>query len=354
MHRAGQSKWLAFQVGCTYVGTVVGAGFASGQEIFQFFGRYGNWGFLSILLSVVLFAWLGYKVMYLGHRLQAHSYRELNAFLFGRTLGSVFDVVLVLMLFGVTVAMLAGAGALFRESLHVSFQVGALLTLAITYITIVRGIKGILEANTVIVPTMVSFVLFAAFDVLRKYGLPHIWSAGAMLTTHHPLVSLISGVMYAAFNIGLAAGVLIPLGVNVKDVETLRLGACMGAIALGSMLLAVTCALFAHYPKVMTLDIPMAYVASQIGRYLQWAFLFVLWGEIYSTLVGNVYSLGAQFGMRTHRSSAIVTGVILVLAYLGSQVGFSTMVTYVYGVFSWISTLFVFALVWPREKLPVP
>ncbi|GMA48708.1 hypothetical protein GCM10025857_00650 [Alicyclobacillus contaminans] len=119
-----RSAWLAFQVGCTYIGTVVGAGFASGQEIFRFFGRFGTAGVFAIALAAVLFAWLGYRVMYLGHVLRARSYRELNRHLFGETVGTVLDVVLSIMLFGVTVAMIAGAGALFQQSLHISFQWG--------------------------------------------------------------------------------------------------------------------------------------------------------------------------------------------------------------------------------------
>ncbi|MEK1832032.1 hypothetical protein AAAC51_33515 [Priestia megaterium] len=36
-------RWkLTLQVAATYVGTVVGAGFATGKEIVQFFTQYGN------------------------------------------------------------------------------------------------------------------------------------------------------------------------------------------------------------------------------------------------------------------------------------------------------------------------
>ncbi len=345
---------LAFQVGCAYIGTVVGAGFASGQEIYQFFGRYGNLGYLALALSIVLFAWLGYKIMFLGHRLKAFSYRELNAYLFGKRIGAVFDYVLILMLFGVSVAMLAGAGALFKERLNVSFQIGALFTLVVTYFTVARGMKGIFGANTLIVPSMVCCVVYAAIHEVHLHGWAHVWHAGQTLTPHKPVLALLSGVIYAAFNIGLAAGVLIPIGASVADVGTLRRGAAIGAAGLGMMLVAVLFALYANYPKAMDFAIPMAYVTSQIGSVLKWLFLFVLWGEIYSTLVGNVYSVGAQFGARSDRQMAAISLCVLIVAYLCSQVGFSAMVKYVYGVFGWVSTLIVLALAWPREKLSTP
>jgi uncharacterized membrane protein YkvI len=344
---------LTFQVGCAYIGTVVGAGFASGQEIYQFFGRYGNLGYLALALSVFLFAWLGYRIMALGHYLKAYSYRELNAHMFGKKVGQVFDYVLIVMLFGVSVAMLAGAGALFKERLHVSFQIGALFTLVVTFLTLVRGMKGIFSANTLIVPVMVCCVVYTAAHVVYTHSWADIWNKGMSITPHKPVLALLSGVIYAAFNIGLAAGVLIPIGASIEDMAVLRRGAAIGAAGLGIMLMAVLFTLFANYPEAMDFAIPMAYVTSRIGSVLQWLFLFVLWGEIYSTLVGNVYSVGAQLGARSDRQMAKVSLFVLVAAYLCSQVGFPAMVKYVYGVFGWISMLIVLAIAWPREKLSI-
>ena len=47
----------AIRIGLTYIGTVVGAGFASGQEIFRFFVVFGSNGFWG--LSSASFYFLG-------------------------------------------------------------------------------------------------------------------------------------------------------------------------------------------------------------------------------------------------------------------------------------------------------
>ena len=44
------------------IGTMIGAGFASGQEIWIFFNRYGNLGILGLILSISLSGFLIYKV----------------------------------------------------------------------------------------------------------------------------------------------------------------------------------------------------------------------------------------------------------------------------------------------------
>ncbi|MCC2685215.1 MAG: hypothetical protein K0R75_2114, partial [Paenibacillaceae bacterium] len=122
------------QIGFTYIGTVVGAGFASGQEILQFFTKYGSVGTWTILLSFVLFAWLGTKLMLLSHDVGAKSFEDLNKYMFGERAGMWVSLFTMLILFGVTTVMLAGAGSLFAEQLHWSYQIGLLLTLLLSYL----------------------------------------------------------------------------------------------------------------------------------------------------------------------------------------------------------------------------
>lgn len=347
-----RSAWTAFQVGCTYIGTVVGAGFASGQEVYQFFGRFGDWGYVGIPIAILIFSWIGYRIMRLGRSLNARSYHEVNAYLFGPAVGRVMDLVLMLMLLGVTVAMVAGAGELFRERLGVSFWFGAGLTLVVTYITLFRGMNGVLRANSVIVPIMVSFVMFAFIRSIALQGTHAPFAASRFLNHGHPVLAGISAIIYSALNVSLAAGVLIPLGADIKDSQALRLGALGGAIGLGAMLLAVTITLFAHYPQALAYQVPMGYIASRLGALWQWMFVFVLWGEIFSTLVGNVYAVGAQFAGGSPKKMPMVTAVILILALVVSQIGFANIVHYGYTVFGWASLTMLAALLWPRAELP--
>ena len=65
-----KKNWTAaFQIAAVYVGTVVGAGFATGKEIVEFFSRFGFFGFLSILMSGYLLIVLGSKLMRMAARI---------------------------------------------------------------------------------------------------------------------------------------------------------------------------------------------------------------------------------------------------------------------------------------------
>src|SRR5688572_7199204 len=98
-----QSVRIAF----TYMGTVVGAGFASGKEIFEFFVQYGVQGMIGIMVASFLFVWAGVRVMIVAHRIQADSYQEMSTYLFGPTAGTLFNLILMTVLLGTTAVMLA-------------------------------------------------------------------------------------------------------------------------------------------------------------------------------------------------------------------------------------------------------
>ena len=63
-------------IAAVYTGTVIGAGFASGQEIWYFFSRYGPAGTRGLFLSTVLLSLLGAKAMEWGRRIGASSYHD--------------------------------------------------------------------------------------------------------------------------------------------------------------------------------------------------------------------------------------------------------------------------------------
>ena len=52
-----EKNWI--KIASIYVGTVIGAGFASGREIIEFFGVYGLKGIVGIIISGFLFSVLG-------------------------------------------------------------------------------------------------------------------------------------------------------------------------------------------------------------------------------------------------------------------------------------------------------
>ena len=118
----------------------------------------GFYGTIGICVSG-FFIWLGTKMMLLSSQIGAFSAQEFNKYLFGDVFGNVVNTLLLLVLFGVTSVMLSGAGAVFEEQLRLPRQLGIFITVIACLIIGSRGLQGVFEVNTLVVPIMMIFII---------------------------------------------------------------------------------------------------------------------------------------------------------------------------------------------------
>jgi uncharacterized membrane protein YkvI len=116
------SKKRVFAIAGAYVAWVMGSGFATGQEIFQFFTSYGYYSIPMIAITLVGFLLVGTALLGTGFdhkdRLQATPEGESGQkpfdhfkYFCGEKLGVVFDWFLPVSMFGGLVILFSGSGA---------------------------------------------------------------------------------------------------------------------------------------------------------------------------------------------------------------------------------------------------
>lgn len=351
-------EWfLSLQVAFTYIGTVVGAGFASGQEILKFFTQYAPYSSIGIVIACLFLGLVGSHLFTLGATVKARSYLDVTKGLLGQTPARILDISMVIMLFGVTVAMIAGVGALSEEHLGISFDTGALFTIALTSLVLFLGMKGLLLANSFIVPFMMTVIAFIFFRHLpahfKLFGdSSSLFPDASNLVSQVPDFKFVaSAIMYAAFNLGLSVVVLIPLGGEIQNLRVLKRGAWISATCLCLMLLAADWVMRQHYLDLVASEVPMGKLAGELGKMFQAVFLLALWAEIFSTLLSNVFGLirGLPGTLGPHRKMRELLGgcLILIFAYGASHIGFSRIVEHVYPAFGFLSFLFLLFLLCP-------
>ena len=142
------------RIAATFAGTIIGAGFASGQELLQFFISYGSIGFSSLLIAGFLFAFFGYRLLALGKQLNLQSYHHLLYYICGKKLGIVLDFLISIFLFGSLCIMLSGTGTVCRDYLDIPFIIGTLLMCVLIIFASFFGIKGIANINLMVIPLL--------------------------------------------------------------------------------------------------------------------------------------------------------------------------------------------------------
>lgn len=349
-----EKKVGPFEIASAYIGVTIGAGFASGQEVLQFFTLFGLNSLPAILLSSVLFVFFGAIVLNLGRRLRAASHLEIIRYAGGKYLSVITDVITTLFLFGITSAMAAGAGAIFAQQFNLPALWGAAAMMGLTLATVLLGIRALISALGFVVPLLlvgvlgVTSVTLAAnpvdLDAVSLVARP--WNA---VVPFWPL----SALTYVSYNLIVAVAILAPMGALARRGRVAYEGALVGGIGLGVGILAINLAMLA-VPESTTVPVPMAFIAGRISGYIQFLYAFVLMLAIYTTAVGALYGFAARFAVSTSprfRWIALATGVS---GLIGAEFGFTILVRYLYSAIGVAGFILLGGLTYSyiRESLP--
>jgi len=331
LKKTSTSKVSTFKIAATYIGTVVGAGFATGQEVLQFFAVFGIYGLFGIAVATVLFILFGYIIMKLGYKLYAKSHLEVIQYCGGKVLGRSMDLLITFFLFGSLTAMLAGTGALFTQQFGIPAFFGNVLMVVITAITIMTGINGVINSISIIVPfLLVSVVGISLFSLFG--GAANIESLDTATIGSNSLVRhwLWSAVLYVSYNTVVSTAILAPLGAASKNEKVIFRGALLGGLGLGIGMLAIFFALRGEIEVIQGLEVPLIHIAGNIGRGIAMIYAIVLIAEIYTTAVGSMFGFSARLGERLHyRRKTVIVGTGIA-ALFASFFGFSNLVRILY------------------------
>jgi uncharacterized membrane protein YkvI len=331
----------AFQIAAVYVGTVVGAGFATGREIVEFFSRFGFYGFISILMSGYLLIYLGSKLMRISAMINATSYQEFNEYLFGRPIGRAINIIMLFMLLGVCAVMLSGAGAIFEEQLGMSKVIGIVITIGLSLLVMLVGVKGIFAVNTFVVPLMISFSFILMVLSIR---LPNFLDSFIYIPYFQDgWKTVLAPFSYTAFNLGLSQAVLVPIAAEVKDDPTIKWGGILGGVAL-TLILISSHSTLVMLPNLETYEIPMAVIMKNLASGLYWIYIFIIYGEIFTSVIGNIFGLERQLKKYIALPSMLIVSLIFIITYFISLVDYGTLLSYLYPLFGYISLLFIILL----------
>lgn len=334
-----------------FVGVIVGAGFASGQEILQFFTSFGWLGIAGGVVAAILFAFLGMNLTVLGSKLNAKSHKEVIYKICGRYLGVVVDFVITFFLFGVSVVMLAGAGSIFENQFGVPAVYGSLFILVITILTLTFNVEKIITIISAITPFLILLVIIIAAYALFTTDL----TAAQMDELAKEQKSsannwVLGAALYVSYNIAAGVSMLAVMGGAQKDVRIAKFGGIFGGIGLGLLILLISIAMLAKMDVVAGADMPMLLLAQDMHPVLGFFMSIALLGMIYNTAVGMLFAFSARIVPATSRRFKPFVFIVGIFAFLASFVGFITLVGTVYPTMGYLGFVLIAVIIiaWVR------
>ena len=334
------------------IGTFIGAGFASGQEIYLFFFSYGINGLLGILISSILMGYVISKTLKIIKQYNIQNYKEfLDAIIYkkrnskensqnstGIKLINLIVNTFTLVTFFI---MIAGFGTYFAQEFGINQIVGSLVLATITYIILNTNVRGVVKANGIIVPILI--ILVVIIGLLNLKNLPLLQIKNYMISNNN-IEFILQAILYASYNNILLIPVLITLNKYIKNKKQINKISILSSGIIAIMSTLIFLLLTKVDVDIEKLEMPAVYVVSNMFYILKYLYGFVILGSIFTTTI----SLGMSFLENTVKNKKSYTQIALIMCITSviiSKIGFSNLVNMLYPIFGYLGILQIYKII---------
>ena len=152
------------------IGTLIGAGFASGQEIYTFFFSYGINGILGIVISSLIIGFTIYKTFKIVEKNNIKNYKDfLNFFIKNEKIKELINSVINIFILVSFYIMIAGFGAYLEQEINLNSFIGSSILAILCVILFRTNINGIVKINEILIPILIVVVLVIRNSKFEKY-----------------------------------------------------------------------------------------------------------------------------------------------------------------------------------------
>ena len=347
-------KYLS--VAFAYVGVIVGAGLASGQDLLQYFLAFGAKGLIGIVALGVLYVIFGVVALQLGSYFRSDNHDEVFERITHPVLRRVIDVVLIFSAFTMGFVMLAGAGANLQQQFGVPTWAGSLLCALLVILTAFLDFDRIMNVIGVFTPIiMIAIAVLAIYSLVTPHaGIAELNAAARNVTPALPNLWLATINYFALCVVGGIAMAFV-LGGSILRIGEARRAGRIGGVLIALVLGADALALYLNVDRIWDVNVPALEIARSIHPLFAFGYTLVIFALIYNTAFSLFYSTARRFsGGSTSRMRLVLIGVVAA-GYAASFMGFKKLIGIMYPVIGWLGVglLIILAVAWLRERSAV-
>ena len=351
----------------------IGSGFATGQEIMQYYTGYGMAFLGTVVVFAVLFLYYNFNFARDGARCQFARANDIYKVYCGNKLGTVLDYYSTAFCYMSFWVMVGGASSTLEQQYGLPHIVGGIILAIIAIVTVAAGLDKLVDAIGIVGPIIVLLVILIAVITLagNAGNLPE--GLAALANTPEGLVTatadnniklaasdgvvpgwLMSGFSYAGFVLLWFASFTSALGMKNR-LGDLNKGIVGGTIAvcLAIVLVALSqiCTINVESISnpgtyVWNADIPNLILAEKILPAFSAVFAIVVFAGIYTTAVPLLYNPVSRFaeeGTTRFRLLAIILGVAGML--VGLFLPFRVLVNVIYVINGYVGAVLLIFMV---------
>ena len=323
------------------IGTLIGAGFASGQEISTFFNRFSEEGILGIIFSSILFGSIIFVILNISNKTNILDYQSLVKH------NKLFIALIKVFTFICFCIMIAGIGTYVNEQYKMNFWIGTISAGLICFAFFCFQLKGLEKINDYFVPIIIAGIVIlcftskANFDVIifentifHQFGLVKNWFQ--------------SMVLYFGYNSILLVPILIEMRsyhLNKKEITVLSIFTAQ-LLCLTGLLIYFT--LNQYYPDILYTEMPALLIAKISGQRIFHYYSAVIIFAIFTTAFSSGYAFLKLNSEKYYFKNSLL---ICIFGVIFARIGFSNLVNLFFPIFGYFGVLQIIYILILNKKL---
>ncbi|OZV12243.1 hypothetical protein CIW83_10515 [Tissierella sp. P1] len=317
-----------------FIAFLIGSGFATGQEVLQYFSSYGYLGILGVVVVFLLFLYVGIDFVTVGQKHKFPKGSDVYKYYCGNIIGSFYDYFSIAFIYMSFIVMIGGAGATVNQQYGLPTFVGGIMMGILAAGTVIFGLGKIVDVIGKIGPAIIFLTIILGISAIVKN--PQGLASANEIIPQLNLLKASSNWFYAAASyVGFCmlwlAGFMTSMGASSKSRKESVLGVTFGAVGFSVALAIITLGILANIEQLAGSMVPSLILAGNINSTLAIIFSFIVVAGIYTTAVPLLWQVVARFSEEKTNKFRMLTVVLAAIGvFIGLKVPFDRLVNIIY------------------------
>lgn len=338
------------------IATLIGAGFASGKEIYSFFFIYKFHGIFGIFISSFLISVVIYKVLIMCNKNKINTYQEFCKYVgnfekhnqfnvnykkIDNKFTGLFSNIVNLFLLITYYVMISGFSSFLKQEFNINPIIGSIILTTICYIIFLKNINGLIQISNYLIPILITFIIFVSTkntNIISNFN--NVFNS---INLNYN-IGILKCVLYACYNCIILIPVLIPIRKLVTNSKRIFYISAINFILLVVLSFSIYNLLLQGNANIFNLEMPIIEIVKKYG---------VLYKNIYILMIGisiltTAISAGCGFLNNCNQKRDVYKRNMTCMCISGiflSQISFSVLVNLLYpmlGVIGLFEVLLIF------------
>jgi len=317
-----------------YIATVIGAGFATGQEISVYFVSCGARGIFGVGIAGIFIAFCCFSILSRVLENNLTTYPQYLRTIMPECVSNITGIIIAMFLLCGFCVMISAGGTVLEEHYGMSKSISCAVLCALCWVIFIRPIHFLVKVNTVLAPLIIVGMLVAGICVifLREESISVFASSDhAILGSNVKFFWM--ALLYVSYNILLSSVILVSLRGYIKDKRTIFNISMLSGLIMFVLLGLIFAVIEIYDGKIELGQIPMLTIMARFGGGAKTLYASILLLAIFTTAIGNGYGFIDWFSHKSVKRRIVLSSLLCLAAMLLTRFSFADLVKYLYGAF---------------------